>query len=142
MGITIKSKLHNIDMGCSHFYHLRKNIAYAISDDVGKAYEELFWHYMDVNPSPEKEKQLAKTYQTAMYATERDYHLVHGFLWASDCGGRRSAKTCAQILELIQRLDDDIKIGYPGWGEHCAKMSDFKQILKDCIENNTMMKWY
>jgi hypothetical protein len=33
-------------------------------------------------------------------------------------------------------------IGYAGWGEHAARIRDFRMILKDAVETKKGFKWH
>ncbi len=43
--------------------------------------------------------------------------------------------------EVIKDYDDSICYGYCG-REDCAMFRDFKDVVRDCIENNCEMTWY
>ena len=148
MGVTITSPKHSIDMGYGSFYNLRRRIATDVSQEAGELYKELTEiilspftpHEAREEEYNQKQKRLRKVFRGRKDV--ENIHLVHNFLWASDAGGWRTPKACRAILEVIVDEPDEIKIGYIGWGENCATMGDFKQILQECVESGAMMHWY
>jgi hypothetical protein len=48
---------------------------------------------------------------------------------------------CKSIWEIIKDYNDDICYGYAGRSD-CAKFSDFKDIVKDCIDKCVEMEWW
>lgn len=63
------------------------------------------------------------------------------FLYSSDCEAKMSVAACKDIYEVIKDYDDSICYGYCG-REDCAMFRDFKDVVRDCIENNCEMTWY
>lgn len=63
------------------------------------------------------------------------------FLYESDCSGEMDVKHCHSIYEVIKDYDDNICYGYAGQRD-CAMFKDFKRLVMDCIETDTIMKWW
>lgn len=140
MGVTIESKNHSIDMGYGGFGRLRLKVA----ELTGKEIEE---HYKDLDKgmflNDTDSKEFFKNYNKKTSDLEEKFKLPHGvldFLYASDCGGKIAVTKCKQIYKVIKDYDDDILYGYCG-RKDCAKFKDFKEIVKDCIDNKCYMKW-
>ena len=138
MGISIGNKNREIDMGYGGFYNLRKNIAGIYSSEFKRLYEE--W----VSPcskmtDEEGNKQLITLYENDILTDEDD--VVLDFLFASDAGGKVSAKGCKRLYKIIKDYDDDILYGYIG-RKDCAMFKDFKDIVKECAERRIILSWY
>ena len=141
MGLTMKSKNYSIDMGYGGFGRLRLKIA----ELTGKEIEE---HYKELDKGmflfgAEKEVFFEK-YNKRISELEEEFKIPSGildFLYASDCEGKITVAKCKQIYKVIKDYDDDILYGYCGRSD-CAKFKDFKQIVKDCIDNKCSMEWF
>lgn len=141
MGVTIDSKNHSIDMGYGGFNNLRTKVA----ELTGK---EIFEHYKNLEKGMwlfgEERKEFFEKYNKKISEIHEKYNVPDGifdFLYASDCGGSISVEACKQIWEVIKDYDDNILYGYIGRPD-CAKFRDFKEIIKDCIENQCKLKWF
>ena len=141
MGVTISSKNHSIDMGYGGFGNIRRRVAELTGKEIGKHYARLdkgmFIH------GAERE-EFFKKYNKKIGELETEFKIPRGilmFLYASDCEGKITSAKCKHIYEVIKNYDDDILYGYGG-RDDCAKFKDFKEIIKDCIDNKTVMKWY
>lgn len=141
MGVTISSENCSIDLGYGGFYNLRKKVAELTAEDI-------FEHYKHLSDAPYNEKEREKFFEEydkkiveIAEAHNDEINEILDFLYASDCNGEASVNECKKIYEVIKDYDDDILYGY--WGRpDCAKFRDFKEIVKDCIDTNTSMKWY
>lgn len=63
------------------------------------------------------------------------------FLYASDCEAEMPVEVCEKIYEVIKDYDDDLLYGYSGRAD-CAMFKDFKDLVKDCIDNKCSMEWW
>ena len=68
-------------------------------------------------------------------------HDILCFLYASDCEATMGEDVCKKLYEIIKDYDDDIAYGYCG-REDCATFKDFKELVKDCIDNKCSMEWW
>jgi hypothetical protein len=141
MGITISSKNHSIDMGCGGFNRLRNKVAELTGKEIGEHYA-----YLDKGMFlyGEARKMFFSEYNKKISELEEQLKIPHGildFLYASDCEGKITYGKCKQIYKAIENYDDDILYGYCGRSD-CAKFKDFKEIVKDCINNKCSMEWY
>jgi len=141
MGITIESKNYSIDIGYGGFGRLRAKVAELAGKEIGE-------HYKDLDKGMflrgEERTKFFEAYNRKISELEEEFKIPCGildFLYASDCGGKAVPKGCKQIYEVIKDYDDDVLYGYCGKND-CAKFKDFKEIVKDCIDNKCSMKWF
>lgn len=142
MGVTIESKNFSIDMGYVGFNHLRTTVAKLAADDIGEHYEKLnesLFLFGDARKKffesyDKRIKRLSK-----IHNGEKDGILY--FLYASDCEAEIPVEACKQVYEVIKDYDDDVLYGYSA-RKDCAKFVNFKELVKDCIDNNCSMKWW
>lgn len=142
MGITLQSKNKSIDLGYMGFMSLRRKIAELAADDIGE-------HYKDLVTAPtfnqEKRKSFFEEYDKKTDEIDKKYNgemncILH-FLYSSDCEAEMDVDVCEKLYEVIKDYDDDIAYGYYG-RKDCATFKDFKDIVKDCIDNKCTMKWW
>lgn len=62
------------------------------------------------------------------------------FLYAPDCGGKISYKTCKKIYELIKDTDCKYCLRYAAYSHN--DWADFKQLLKECYSHRASLVWY
>lgn len=141
MGVTIESKNYSIEMGYNGFKRLRTKIAELTTEEIAKHYKHLddAPHFGDIShlffdSYNKKIEELDKKYNY-------EYDVVLNFLYASDCNAEIPYTHCKKIYELIKDYDDDILYGYVGQPD-CAKFVDFKNLVKDCIDNKCSMEWW
>ena len=143
MGVTLWSKNREADCGCGGFLRLRQKVADLTSPEIGTFYRKLF----DAAPSCVLERaeffeQYDKDLQdlNAKLKKEPKKLRILDFLYQSDCGGKAGVWTCRAIYEVIKDYDDDYCYGYAGRPD-CMMWSDFKEIIQDCIEAKTPLRW-
>ena len=139
MGVTIKSKNKSIDLGYGGFARLREKVAELAGNDIGI-------HYKRLNNAPyfeSERKKWFKEYDKRIAIISENHHGkldgILDFLYSSDCGAKMSVDVCKQIYEVIKDYDDNILYGYAGRSD-CTKFRDFKELVKDCIDNNCDME--
>lgn len=137
MGVTIRNKCKSIDMGYGGFYNLRRNIAGIYSDEFKTLYENWIKPYSEITDEEGNEK-LNDLYNRGILTDDDD--CVLDFLFASDCSGKITSKTCKKLFDLIKDYDDNILYGYVGRPD-CAKFSDFKEIVYICAKNRLTLFW-
>ena len=141
MGVTIESKNHSMDLGYGGFYNLREKIAELTASDIYEHYKKLG----DAPYDEEKRKWFFEEYDSKISEISKKYRgekdLILNFLYASDGNGTISVEACKAIYEVIKDYDDDILYGYIG-KKDCARFRDFKEIVKDCIDNECEMEWF
>lgn len=143
MGVTIESPNYSIDMGYGGFNNIRKKVADLAGADIGQ-------HYRGLETAPMfdfvgERTAFFKAYDAETQRISQKYHGekdgILNFLYKPDSGSTLSAEDCKQVYEIIKDYDDDILYGYAGRPD-CAKFKDFKQLVKDCIDNKTDMEWW
>lgn len=143
MGVTINSKNKSIDLGYFGFNRLRTKIAGLINNEISK-------HYIECDKATciFDDNKRAEFFAKYNAETERldkkydyKYNSVLHFLYACDCGATMEVDVCKEIYELIKDYDDNIQYGYTG-RKDCAMFKDFKELVKDCIDNKEPMEWY
>lgn len=140
MGITIKSKNFNADMGYGGFKRFRDKVASLSNAEFSKHYEELdkTMLLMEAERKSFYEKYNAKTKE--LIKADVITVEIANFCYQSDCEGSIDQDQAKQIYEKIKDYDDDIPYGYAGRPD-CAMFSDLKNIFKDCAENGGEVKW-
>ena len=143
MGITLEGKKGNlsIDIGCGGFNKLRLKIAELIGGEFVKHYNLLFKpeiHFMDFQTDSFFDKYDEET--EALMKKEKISKKVIDFLYQPDCEGSIHYGACKQILKIIGDYDDNILYGYCARSD-CAKFSDFKAILQECVDNKCDLLW-
>lgn len=134
MGITIRSKRHQCDMGYIGFMHFRTVVASGLSKEIESHYSELF--NSPYGPDRERFFKLYDAKTESFIENKKLSVDIANFLYQADCGGKINRGQAKQIYELIKDCDDEIIFGYTGKPD-CAKMSDLKKIFSD----GTMVKW-
>lgn len=140
MGVTVESKNHSIDLGYGGFNNLRIKVAELTGKEIGA-------HYRKLNDGTflfgQAKVDFFNVYDKKISELEEKHKIPHGildFLYASDCEGKLTYGRCKQIYKVIKDYDDDILYGYSG-RKDCAMFKDFKEIIKDCVDNKRAMKW-
>lgn len=141
MGVTIGSPNYSIDLGYGGFNILRKKVAELTGSEIGQHYKKL---NDGIFLSCEAKIKFFKDYNEKISELAEKYSIPHGildFLYASDCDGEISAEKCKEIYEIIKDYDDNILYGYCAKND-CAMFKDFKNIVKDCVDNQCKMEWF
>lgn len=143
MGLTIKSKNKSIDMGYFGFKRMRDSIAELLPEDLKEHHKKCEQSQFIFND--DKRKQFFKEYNAITEKLDKKYDYKYNsilhFLYACDCEAEMSLDVCKELYEFIKDYDDDIKYGYSG-REDCVMFKDFKDIVKDCINNECAMEWW
>lgn len=141
MGVTIDSENCSIDLGYGGFKNLRIKVAELTAPDIYEHYKKL---ENGVFLSGQRQEEFFNDYNTEIqrlserHNEEKDNIL--NFLYASDCEGEMDVEHCKSIYDVIKDYDDNICYGYCGRPD-CAMFKNFKELVKDCIDTNTPMKW-
>lgn len=141
MGYTITATNSNYDFsgGYGQFKDLRENIALAFDKEFGRHYQTLgFCHSKDtIKLFNDKANKIL---QDDRFKDE-DEDII-SFLFAPDCDGSISYKTCKKIYDLIK--DKDYKgqyLNYIAWSDG-NDYEKFKEFLLDCYKHRRKMVWY
>lgn len=145
MGISLycnKTKT-SIDLGYGGFNNLRNKVAELAGGPFYPHYLLLSEPDIMFMADENKRKEFFDNYnertEEIIKTKQADVKIVD-FLLQSDCEGRIRYGACKNILKVIGDYDDDILYGYCGRSD-CAKFSDFKQILKECVEHKSDLIW-
>lgn len=75
-------------------------------------------------------------------ADEKRYlKYFNNFIWASDCSANMTPNHAKSIWHYIKDAEEDFKFGYEG-KKDCATFQQFKQGIKDCVDNDEGFEWY
>ena len=142
MGVTIDSKNHSIDMGYVGFNRLRQKVADLTAEDIAQHYRNLQDGVFLMGDMRKKffEEYDRKTTELDKKHEGKFNYVLH-FLYASDCDGEMPWEVCEKIYEVIKDYDDNVLYGYCGRPD-CAKFKDFKELVKDCVDNKCSMTWF
>lgn len=138
INITATNSKYSFDMGYGGFYHLRKNIALAYDKDFGKHYANLI--YCHTLKEFEKHDRISEKIINRLDPEEKDSD-IFDFLYASDCEGKISYKTCKKIYDLIKDIDfGDKSFIYSSLSDG-KDYEYFKSFLKECYTHKRQMRW-
>ena len=141
MGVTItaNNSSRSFDMGCGGFMSLRENIALAFDKEFGEHYSKFrsIWKQEDFEAFDKETNRILADDRFQ----EEDVDIVE-FLFASDCGGEISYKTCKKIFDLIKGIDFGNKIFTYAGRSDGKDYQYFKDFLKECYSNRRKMRWY
>lgn len=142
MGVTIWNQNRSVECGYGGFMNLRQKVADLTSPEIGTFYRKL-----DDAPSCTLERaeffeQYDKDLQALSNKLKKEPKKLRilDFLYQSDCEGKAGVWTCRAIWDVIKDYDDNYYYGYVGRPD-CMMWSDFKQIIQDCIETKTPLRW-
>lgn len=141
MGITITSNYKGaIDLSGGYFmmHSIRKRVAIAMDKEFGEHYETLIRCYKD-----EDFKEFNK--KANQMIKEKKLHVDHkdllDFLFAPDCDGKISHKTCKKIYDLIKDIEEP-KLCLRYAIDSDNDWEDFKTLLRECYSHRANMVWY
>lgn len=143
MGITLESENKSIDLGYIGFNNLRTKVAELTNEDIYKHYKD-FTKATCILGEDERER-FFKEYDAKIKEIDKKYEYKYNpilyFLYSNDCGATVDYEICQEIYKVIKNYDDDIAYGYAG-RDDCATFKDFKELVKDCIDNKCDMEWW
>lgn len=136
MGIhlTAKNSKHAFYMGYGGFFCLRKNIAMALDKEFGKIYSDIVYCHSS--------EDFAEN-DAAAEKIIRDKNLdedILDFLYAEDCEGKISYKTCRKIYDLIKDVDFEKK-GFRYAAYQNNDYEELKEFLTECYSKRRNMVW-
>lgn len=140
MGYTIyaTNSSHSFDGGMGGFMNLRINIAKAWDKEFGEHYATLaHCHSKD-------DYELFDLIANKILSDERfkdEDKDILDFLFASDCEGEISYKTCKKIYNLIKDIDFGNKIFTYGAYSDGKDYERFKEFLLECYRYRRKMRW-
>ena len=146
MGITISNHKHSIDMGAGGFASLRTTISKLLNcQEFSDLYEDLT-SFGQCRYAEKGFKSMDEYFEyhdmRVLEICERnklDEEVVN-FLYRSDCDcDSVSVKTLRHLWKFIKDYDDDCVYGYAGRPDR-AMFKDFKQIVRECVEDRRVMR--
>lgn len=139
MGVTIRCKKtrDSIDMGYGGFLCLRRKV----SDLCGEPWAAHYRELTDGSLLRGDEWYEAFNKRTHELLDQKAINIkIVDFLLQCDAGGSIRYGACKELLKVIGEYDDDILYGYAGLPD-CARFSDFKRLLNQCVENKCNLEW-
>lgn len=144
MGVTISCKKtgHAIDMGGGGFLQLRMKVADLVGEPFASHYHTLLLPYEMWLCGKDREEFFNEhDAKTEKLIADGSVNIkIVDFLYQGDCGGRVHYSACKMLLKVIGDYDDNILYGYAGKPD-CAKFSDFKRLLQECVDNKCDLVW-
>ena len=140
MGFTIyaTNSSRNFDGGMGGFMNLRTNIAIAFDKEFGKHYSTLRKCVFEEDYDAFDEKTNKILSDERFKQEDED---VIDFLFASDCVGEISHRTCKKIYDLIKDIDFGNKIFTYGAYSDGKDYEHFKLFLLECYKHRRKMRW-
>lgn len=140
MGVTIyaNNSSYSFDCGYGGFHNLQRNIAKAFDEEFGDHYATLMscWNQEALKAFDEKANRILS--DERFTADDDD---ILDFLFASDCDGVVSHRTCKKIYELIKDIDFGNKIfTYAAYSDG-KDYEKFKEFLLECYSYHRKMRW-
>lgn len=141
MGITLccKKSEKSYDLGYTGFMLLRKKIANLCNEEFGQ-------HYDTITNAPWSEPDRDMFFQEfdkrtmQLIAEKKISCKIVDFCLQSDTDGCIHYGACKLIYKHVKDYDDNVRYGYSGQPD-CFMFSDFKSLLKECIENKCDLVW-
>lgn len=141
--LTANNSKYSFDGCYNGFMLLRKNIAKAWDEEFGKHYETLSrcLLFRDYEAFDRKtENILSKERFKAGGAKSNDEDIVE-FLFAIDCGGEISYKTCKKIYDIIKDIDFGNEIFTYVAHSDGGDYERLKEFLLDCYKRRAKARW-
>ena len=140
MGVTLYANNGSIQFagGAGGFMSLRTNIALAFDQEFGEHYATLRSCFYEEDYKAFDKKANAILSNDRFKEEDED---IVVFLFASDCEGAISHKTCKKIYDLIKDIDFRNKIfTYAAYSDG-KDYEHFKKFLLECYEHKRKMRW-
>lgn len=144
MGITIRSKNKEIDMGYMGFFQLRTDIARHIDITFGRLYTNVTQTHNEKDYEEAWNRIVEYTNTKFNYEKKSEvnrFQRVINFLFYSDCDAKMTAAECRAVLFYIKDMHSDIIYGYAG-RPHPAKLEDFIEVLQDGVDSKSGIRWH
>lgn len=139
MGLCITGNYKNsisLDGGYGMLLLIREEVAKAWDKEFGKHYATL--RYCIINEDYKRFDKKANEILKCERFKKEDEDIID-FLYASDCGGQISYKTCKKIYELIKDTNCEYCLRYAAYSNN--DWEDFKQLLKECYSHRSNLVW-
>lgn len=152
MGVSIHFPKFTLDCGYFGFKMLRDKIVKMVPHErFQKAHEDLD-NNMFILDSAKKKKffdDLNKKINDIEYLAnegssdkeKKQLAYINNFSWASDCDAKMTPEHAKAIWHYIQNATEDFQFGYSGRSD-CATFQQFKQGIKDCVDEGKGFRWW
>lgn len=136
--ITANGSKRDFHCGAGGFMILRTNIALAFDKEFGEHYATLrtCWKQEHYEAFDKKTEEILSDSRFK----EEDIDIIK-FLFASDCGGEISHRTCKKIYDLIKDVDFGKKIFTYAAHSDGKDYEYFKEFLLECYSKRRKMRW-
>lgn len=147
MGLSIncrKGGTTSLDVSVGGFAQLRNLVAKLSGKEFGE-HNATLSDGLRIYDSQER-----KAFYDAFDAKTMELLKRHKVSWGivdfcvqSDCDGSIGMRSCRMVLRALDSdtSGKDMIIGYAGW-EHPARVSDFKELLREGIETRGGIEWH
>ena len=142
--LTATNSKYSFDGGYGGFALLRQNIANAWDTEFGDHYAtlRLCFRKSDYDAfNKEAERILSKERFADGGEKSNDQDIVD-FLFASDCAGSISPKTCKKIYDIIKDIDFHGEIFTYATHSDGKDYEHLKDFLLDCYKRRAKARWY
>lgn len=143
LSITANNSQYSFDCGYGGFFNLRKNVALAFDEELGKHYSSMSACIYDEDYKMFDAKTNNILADPRFSDADND---VLDFLFASDCDGSISYRTAKKIANLLsanyQQLDLGKKIFTYGAHSDGKDYQHFIDFLNDCYSHRRKVFWY
>lgn len=137
MGVTIHCGKLNMDMSYSTFDRWRVQLARRLNENFGEAYNN--WMFSGHLYREEDIHIINKCFETVCNYTPELTQELFDFFTMSDCEGSIGKETSKQLLPLIEKMDDDYRIGYLGV---CPYNKDYvKDFFRHSVRYGAKVWW-
>ena len=133
MGVTISNGTKSLELTCSGFFRLRRDIAYSIDNELGKHYETILDGY---RMAFDQKQEFFKNFEKKLDSLEEEKGLdseVLDFLMASDSGGKINFYTAEKILNALKLIKGK---GNYGYAAHSIDVNDVIILFAEAVKNN------
>lgn len=148
MGVSIRFPSKTLDCGYFGFKRLRDFVIKLVPhENFKKAHEDFENHmfFRDDEFLAEINKKINDIEYLANEGSsdEEKKHLayVNNFSWASDCEAKMKPAHAKAIWHYIENATEDFRFGYSGKPD-CATFQQFKQCIKECVDENKGFSWF
>ncbi len=138
MGFTIYANngSRSFDGGMGGFMNLRINIARAFDAEFGEHYSNIGRCHLDYDAFDKRTEEILSDARF----NDNDADIIE-FLFASDCEGAISHRTCKKIYDLIKDIDFKGKIFTYGAYSDGRDYEYFKEFLLECYKHRRKLRW-
>ena len=139
MGVTLtaNNSKYTFNMGYSGFFNLRANIADLFDKQFGEHYRKLLGCFDQTEH--EEHDRIANDILSHPRFKDEDADILD-FLYASDCDGKISYKTCGKLYDLIKDHDFEKKCFRYAAHTH-NDYEELKEFLKECYSHRRNAYW-